>query len=172
MGSNSYGPHSTVTSLKWNFCYRQWPFNLWPCWRISSITPPIICWLQSKTVIISNFKRPNDAWGTRKFEKTERLLYHSVVASSLYLRKSNKSNQNSRQTYNAKEDNWIRNLPSFVNLLIAVSVSTDNWRSWLPAFPRNWKQTKTITNNPFWVIWWVANISTTLLSNWQNINKG
>jgi hypothetical protein len=32
--------------------------------------------------------------------------------------------------------------PSLVKPLIAISVSTENGRSWLPAFPRNCKRTK------------------------------
>jgi hypothetical protein len=34
---------------------------------------------------------------------------------------------------------YLELVPFFVSLISDSSVSTESWRSWLPAFPRNWK---------------------------------
>jgi hypothetical protein len=69
------------------------------------------------------------------------LLYHIEVASSSYLHTLDKNKLEGKHASITKEISE-GDSPSLVNLVRAVSVSTENGRSWLPAFPRNCNKPK------------------------------
>lgn len=126
--------------------YLKWPFSLWPCWRRSPVTPPIICRLDAKTSQNKLLQKLRVNGETSEIDHITRLLYHIEGVSSSYLDSLYENKLVSAQASITKEDSEGQS-PSLVKLLRDVSVSTDNGRSWLPAFPRNYEHKKRVGKN-------------------------
>lgn len=127
------------------YSYLKWPFNLWPCWRRSPVTPPIICRLDVKTSQNKLHQKLKVEGETSEIEHIAFLLYHIEEVSSSYLDSLDRNKLVSARASIRRRCEGQS--PSLVKLSRAVSVSTENGRSWLPAFPRNYEHKKLVGKN-------------------------